>query len=135
MPDDLASLESARASLLQRFVQLQDMRPGSIAAVFRRCGKPSCHCAQPKDPGHGPHFQLTYKRDGKTITETLPHRAAVQKAEQEIAEFRNFEDLSQRLVEVNQNICRLRPLPESSSPWTAEEKKRLRQSMVRSRRK
>ncbi len=135
MPDDIPSLEASRASLLRRFAQLQDMRPGSVGAVFRRCGKPNCHCARPKDPGHGPHFQLTYKKEGKTVTESLPNRNAWQKAEQEVAEFRNFERLSQALTEVNQKICRLRPTPTAVEPWSAEEKKRLLQSIRRLRRK
>ena len=61
MLNDIHSLESSRDSLVRALAQLQDMRPGSVSAVFRRCGKPGCHCARPKDPGHGPHFQFTYK--------------------------------------------------------------------------
>jgi len=51
--------------------------------------------------------------------------------EQEIAEFRNFEKLSQSLIEVNQKICQLRPVEEPATPWTAQEKKRLTQSIRR----
>jgi hypothetical protein len=56
----------------------------------------------------------------------------VKKVEQEIAEFRNFEKLSQALVAVNQKICQLRPLTEPATPWTTEEKKRLMRSIKRS---
>ena len=133
MPDDISSLETSRASLFRRFAQLQDMRPGSIGAVFRRCGKPNCHCARPKDPGHGPHFQFTFKKEGKTVTESLPSSQALHKAELEVAEFRNFQQLCQALVEVNQNICQWRPAQPVVEPWTAEEKKRLLQSIRRLR--
>jgi hypothetical protein len=51
------------------------------------------------------------------------------KAQQEIAEFRNFETLSRSLVQVNQRICQLRPLPEESTSWTAQEKKRQMRSI------
>ena len=129
MSNDLLALEASRSSLLRRFVLLQDMRPGSVGAVFHRCGKPNCHCARPKDPGHGPHFQITSKLDGKTVTQSLPSREALHKAEQEIAEFRNFEQLNQALVEVNQKICQLRPTPTTAGVWSAEEKKRLLQSI------
>lgn len=131
MPVSLSALESSRASLLRQISQLRDMRPGSVISVFRRCGKPTCHCAQPNDPGHGPHFQLTSKQEGKTITQSLPNLATVKKVEQEITEFRNFEKLSQSLIEVNQKICQLRPVAEPATPWTAEEKKRLMQSIKR----
>ena len=45
MPDSLPDLESARSKILSEFSTLGDLRPGSICAVVRRCGKPTCHCA------------------------------------------------------------------------------------------
>jgi|SRR5205807_379544 len=129
MPNSLPALESSRASLLRQIAQLGDMRPGSVTPVFRRCGKPTCHCVQPNDPGHGPHFQLTFKQEGKTVTQSLSNLAAVKKVEQEIAGFRHFEKLSQSLIQVNQEICQLRPVAEPATAWTEEEKKRLMQSI------
>ena len=105
MPDTLSNLESQRSALLEQFRQLGDMRPGSIVTVHRRCGRPNCHCARAKDPGHGPDIRLTYKVRGKTKTEVLTGTAAVRKAEREIAEFRKFQRLAEAFVEVNQHIC------------------------------
>ena len=59
MPNDLTTLETQRSKLLEEFLGLCDLRPGSITAVTRRCGKPSCHCAKHNDPGHDPQFRLT----------------------------------------------------------------------------
>ena len=133
MPDQLSALQSDRNAVVQQLARLGDFRPGSVTAAFRRCGKPSCHCAQAKDPGHGPAFQFTYKTGGKTVTETLPSHAAVEKAQREVAEFRKFEQLSRQWIEVNQKICRLRPVQPEPEGWTAEEKKRLLQSIRKSR--
>jgi hypothetical protein len=108
------------------------MRPGSIVGAVWRCGKPTCHCSQPDDPGHGPSTRLTYKWHGKTVTEALPTPAAVHKAEQEIAEFRNYQQLSRELVEVSEQICRLRPVEETLTP---QEKKRRKSSNTKSPRK
>ena len=114
MPESLPELLDSRSRLLQELSQLRDFQPGSISSVRRRCGKPSCRCAQPNDPGHGPHQQLTQKIAGKTVTHTLSSLSAVRKAENEIAEFRRFQALAQRLIEVNQKICWLRPAEEES---------------------
>ena len=65
MPDTLNTLEADRSKLLEEFLRLGDLRPGSITAVVRRCGKPSCHCARPDDPGHDPQFRLTQSRRQK----------------------------------------------------------------------
>ncbi len=133
MPEDPAALESQRAKLLDEFLRLGDLRPGSITAVVRRCGKPSCHCAKPGDPGHDPQFRLTRRTDGKTVTETFPNPAALRKAQQEVAEFHRFQQLSENLVKVNQKICELRPLERQRGGWTEQEKKRLLQSIKKSR--
>ena len=132
MLENLPSLVHDRTKVLQQISQWGDLRPGSVSSVRRRCGKPHCPCAQPKDPGHGPPTQLTYKVDGKTVTAALPSPAAVRKAQREIGEFRKFEQLSKDLIQVNQQICRLRPVEEEPGVWTPQEKKRRRRSIGRS---
>ena len=133
MPNSLSALEARRAELLGSMAGLSDMRPGSIVGAVFRCRRPNCHCAKPEDPGHGPIMRLTYKRTGKTVTEALPSPAAVRKAEQEIAEFRNYQQLSRELVDVSEQVCRLRPVEETTS--TPQEKKRPKRSVKRSRAK
>ncbi len=84
-------------------------------------------------PPHGPNFRLTYKVEGKTLSESLPTPAAIRKAEREVAEFRKFQELSREFVETNTAICRLRPVEEE--PATEQEKKRRKRSGGRSRAK
>lgn len=132
MLNPLQNLEVRRRDLLAAIHGLHDMRPGSIVGAIRRCGKPGCHCAKANDPGHGPNLRITYKLHGKTVTEALPSSAAVRKAEQEIAEFRRFQKLSEELVEVSGQICRQRPVEDT---LTAEEKKPPRRSRPKSRAK
>lgn len=73
MTGTLAPLEAERRSLLRQIAELGDLRRGSITATRGRCGNRRCHCHRPGDAGHGPDLRLTYKRGGKTITETFPH--------------------------------------------------------------
>jgi hypothetical protein len=135
MPDALTTLESARSRLLEEFLRLGDLRPGSITAVVRRCGKPSCHCAKPDDPGHDPQFRLTRRVAGKSTTETFPNPAALRKAQQEVAEFHRLQKLSEDLVSVNEQICALRPVERERGGWTDQEKKRLLRSIWKLRAK
>ena len=132
MPDSLAALEVQRAQLLQEFLGLGDLRPGSITATRRLCGKPTCHCARPNDPGHDPQFRLTRKIKGKTVNESFPSPAAMRKAQQEVAEFHRLQKLTDELIVLNQKICELR-LEQEPGGWTVQEKKRLLHSIKRSR--
>jgi len=132
MSHSLVESEQRREAIAQQIAQLGDLRPGSITSTSGRCGKPECRCHQPGQPGHGPNLRLTYKVDGKTISESLPTPAAIHKAEREVAEFRKFQRLSRQFVEANSEVCRLRPVEETLSP---QEKKRPKRSAGRSRAK
>ncbi len=124
MPESLSALEGERRSLLRQISQLGDFRPGSITTTRGRCGNPGCHCHQPGELGHGPTLRLTSKVAGKTVTESFPTLAAQRKAECEIAEFRKYQQLSRAFVEVNEKICRQRPIPKESEAPEQEKKRR-----------
>jgi hypothetical protein len=130
MPKSLESLAARRTQIADRIAALSDLRRGSITPTTGRCGKPNCRCHQPKAPGHGPSLRLTYKRQGKSVTESLPHPAAVRKAEREIAEFRNYQALHKEFLEVNAQICQMRPC-EPDLP-SQQEKKRGKPSSKKS---
>jgi hypothetical protein len=133
MPYSLAELEERRNAIAERIAKLGDLRAGSVSTTSGRCGKPNCHCHRPGHPGHGPNLRLTYKVDGKTFSESLPTPAATRKAEREVAEFRNFRQLSREFVETNAKICHLRPVEEQ--PETEQEKKLPKRSVKKSRAK
>jgi hypothetical protein len=133
MPLSLADVEQRRQEIVRQIAQLGDLRAGSVTSTSGRCGKPGCRCHQPGQPGHGPNLRLTYKVAGKSVSESLPTRAAIHKAEHEIAEFRKFQQLSREFVETNAEICRLRPA-DNETP-TEQEKKRRKRSARKSRAK
>ena len=132
MTDSLPDLENRRSGLIDQIAQLGDFRPGSISATSGRCGNPNCRCHKPDAPGHGPNLRLTYKVDGKTVTETFPTVAAQRKAEREIAGFRRYQELSRELVDTNEKICRARPVENTLTP---QEKKLPKRSTRRLRAK
>ena len=133
MSVSLVELEGRRAAIQSQLAQLGDMRSGSITGTGGHCGNPNCHCHLPDDPGHGPYYRLTRKVDGKTVTETLSSPASLAKAEREVAEYHRFRELGSQLLDVNEQICGLRPVAESRV--SAQEKKRPQRSTRRSRAK
>ena len=126
MAKTIPELENQRVEVVQEIAGLGDFRRGSITSITARCGKTNCHCHQPGHRGHGPNFRLTRKVQGKTLSETFSSPAALHKAQREVAEFHNFQALSDALVAVNEKICRLRPLPEDAEGQEQEKKRRKR---------
>jgi hypothetical protein len=66
---DASRLRRRARLLLARFHLPDNALPGSLALSHRRCGKPSCHCAD--GDGH-PLWTLTFMAGGKKRVETVP---------------------------------------------------------------
>ena len=129
MPDSLAQLEKQRTELFRQITDLGDFRRGSVTPTSGKCGKPTCHCVQPNDPGHGPNFRLTRKLAGKTVTETFASPLDLRKAQREVETFHHFQELCDQLIALNEKICRLRPVEQT---LTLQEKKRSKLSSRKS---
>ncbi len=130
MPDLLPSLLQQREAILRQILSVGDFRSGSITTTSGKCGKPNCHCHQPDSPGHGPNYRLTRKQSGKTVTETFSSPAELRKAQSEVEAFHRFQSLSRELLEVNEKICRARPVEDTLTP---QEKKLRKRSTSKSR--
>ena len=57
---------------------------------------------------------MTRKVNGKTVSETFSSPAQRRKAQREVEAFHRFRELSRELLEVNEQICRLRPVSEDA---------------------
>jgi hypothetical protein len=89
-----------RRQLDSRLKQVRPAQPllaASLAAVRKRCGKSSCHCAT-GGPLHLSH-QLTFKERGKTRTVHVPVTL--------LDEVRSWIDEHQRLKKLLQQISQL----------------------------
>lgn len=127
MPESLSDLEQLRSAIFEQMRRLPDFRSGSVSATRGTCGKPTCHCHQPNHPGHGPHYRLTRKLKGKTVTETFATPAELHKAQREVEAYHRFRQLAQELLEINERICCARPVEPELSP----SKKKRRKSSSR----
>jgi hypothetical protein len=116
VPESLDELELQRSGIFEEMLRLPDFRSGSITSTRGTCGKSNCRCHQPNHPGHGPNFRLTRKVHGKTVTETFAAPAELRKAQRELQAYHRFRQLAQQLLEVNEKICRARPVERELAP-------------------
>jgi hypothetical protein len=124
MSDPELQLEKQRAELLKQISSVGDLRRGSITTTSGKCGKPTCHCAKPGSVGHGPNYRLTRKVQGKTVTETFSSPAALKKAQREVAEFHQFQNLCEQVVVVSEQLCEVRPVDDTVSRQGKKRRKR-----------
>ena len=136
MEPTLESLESRRKDLHRSLEVLGDFRRGTISVNFRKCGKRNCACAQDDHPGHGPQYLWNASVKGKTKARNLPLGPELEKVEKEVGRYREFDRLCEELVEINEQICQLRPTPILADEDELEQlKKKLRRRFAARRKR
>ena len=103
-PDAPTDLDRQRHTILSQLAGLGDLRSGTLAPRYRKCGKPNCHCAREGDPGHGPTWLLTWKDGSRGRTSIIPDDA-VEQTKAQIAECQRARTLMRDLIEVSNQLC------------------------------
>jgi hypothetical protein len=88
--------------VLSRFSLPDDLLPGALTESHSRCGKPGCHCANPKDPGHSA-WTLTFMSQGKRRVERIPKEWAETVA-QRVHAGREFQDAVREVLTANAEL-------------------------------
>jgi len=112
----LPELEAERERLYAQLSAVGDFRRGSVSENYRTCGKPNCGCAQPDHPGHGPRFLWTRTARGRGTVGRQLAAGEVAKVRREVARHGEFAAISERIAEVNEKICEVRPAAGLAAP-------------------
>ena len=123
LSSDDPSLEAQRDAVRHQLAHIGYFRPGTLAPRYVKCGKPTCRCAPEGAPGHGPYWLLTSEVNGQARCRSVP-AAAVERTQQQIAEYHRFRQLVKTLIEVNSRLCDTEM--DEAKQVKAVKKKRLR---------
>ena len=100
---EAARLRQRKFTLARRFTIPADLLPGSLSATRRRCGKPTCHCAE--GAGH-PGWTLTFMVDGQKRVERIP-AAWVDEVRQLVDAGREFKQAVNEVLAANAQLWAL----------------------------
>jgi hypothetical protein len=95
-------LRQRKFQLLRRFSIPDDLLPGTLTQTHARCGRASCHCADPKDPGHLA-WSLTFMSAGKHRVERIPKQWAESVAAR-VRAGREFQDAVREVLTANAEL-------------------------------
>jgi hypothetical protein len=112
----LPELEAERDRLYAQLSTIGDFRRGSVSENWRKCGKPNCACAGPGHRGHGPRFLWTRTARGRGTVGRQLAAGEVEKVRREVARHGEFAAISERIAEVNEKICEVRPAAGTDAP-------------------
>ena len=61
-----ARIERQIEKIKRDLAALGDLRPGSLSTQYNVCGSPGCRCKASPPEKHGPYYQVSYTRKGKS---------------------------------------------------------------------
>lgn len=98
-------------SLKKQIMAIEDLRPGSLSEQYNVCGKPGCRCKADPPQKHGPYYQLSWTRGGKSTTRFV-RAPDVSRVRREIKNYERLQSLIDRWIALSMEICELKPKTE-----------------------
>jgi hypothetical protein len=125
-------LEARIATLKQAIVGLGDLRPGKLSQPYNVCGKADCRCKADPPQKHGPYYQLSFTRNGKSSTQFV-RKEDLAVVRQQLRNYQRMRELIDRWITLGMELSRLK-LPQSSERSRGLSPKRLKVETVVKRR-
>ena len=102
-----SSLEARIETLKQAIVRLGDLRPGKLSQQYNVCGKADCRCKADPPQKHGPYYQLSFTRKGKSSTQFVREEdLAVVRLQ--LRNYRRLQELIDRWITLGMELSRLK---------------------------
>jgi hypothetical protein len=110
MRAEIRSLERQIARIKRELSQVGDLRIGTLSRQENVCGKPNCRWKASPPRKHGPYYQLSYTRKGKSGTETV-RREHLSQIMQQLRNYAKLRDLVDRWIDLATKLSRLKTKP------------------------
>ncbi|MBM4060831.1 MAG: hypothetical protein FJ265_07015 [Planctomycetes bacterium] len=98
------SLELKIDAIKRELLKLGPLQPGSLSQQYNVCGKPGCRCKADPPQKHGPYYQISYTRRGKSSSRFVT-RAAVPLVKQQLLNYERLRELVDRWIELSTKLC------------------------------
>jgi len=84
-------------ALKQQLVALGTLQPGSLSKQYNVCGNPTCRCKATPPRKHGPYFQISFTRNGRSSTRFVKARN-LPRVRAQLKNYRRLRELVDRWV-------------------------------------
>jgi hypothetical protein len=95
------------AKVKAQLAALGDLRPGSLSTQWNVCGTPGCRCKATPPEKHGPYYQVSFTRKGKSSSKFVRKEdlAAVRR---ELKNYEVMKMLMDRWIDLATELSNLR---------------------------
>ncbi len=97
-PKKTNQIEKRIERIKKKLMKIGPMRPGSLSKQYSVCTKEGCKCMDPIDPRkHGPYYQLSYVRKGKSTTRFI-RPPFVKNIQKQLLNYKTFKSLTDEWI-------------------------------------
>ena len=90
----------------KELAELGDLRPGSLSKQYNVCGKPACRCKASPPVKHGPYYQVSYTRKGRSGS-MFVRGGQVTRLRQQLRNYTKMRKLVDRWIEAGAELSNL----------------------------
>ena len=91
----------------KQLADLGDLRPGSLSKQYNVCGKPGCRCKASPPEKHGPYYQVSYTRKGRSGSKFI-RGEQVTRVREQLKNYTKLRELVDRWIEAGAELSNLR---------------------------
>lgn len=104
MAKKISTLEAQIEKIKQEFASLGDLRPGSLSKQYNVCGNPKCRCKEDPPRKHGPYYQLSFTRKGRSRTKFIK-KPQLSMVKDQLKNYKRLRTLVDRWIELSTELC------------------------------
>ena len=86
---------------------LGDLRPGSLSTQYNVCGTPGCRCKATPPEKHGPYYQVSFTRKGKSSSKFV-RKEDLNTVRRELKNYEIMKTLMDSWIEMATELSNLR---------------------------
>jgi hypothetical protein len=105
--DRKATLERQIEKTKLTLIALGDLRPGSLSTQYNVCGKPGCSCKADPPKKHGPYYQVSFTRKGKSSSKFVK-KEDLPEVRKQIKNYERMKLLMDRWIDLATELSNLR---------------------------
>lgn len=101
------SLEKRIQKIKQQIGELGDLRPGALSQQYNVCGTPTCRCKDTPPLKHGPYYQISFTRHGKSSSQFV-REEDLPEVQQQLENYRQLRQLVDEWITLSAELSSLR---------------------------
>ena len=117
------SLEARISQIKQEILSLDaSLQPGILTQQYNVCGKAGCRCKADPPQRHGPYYQLSFTRKGKSTTQFVKPED-LRLVRQQVRGYQRLRKLMDQWITLGMKLSRIELLQERQSRTVSSRKK------------